>query len=297
MRKLLTVVLALLLSAGIAGAAAISDTAVVQNQFDGGVAGVIPGIAAGGIGGAGAGDAAYGFSIATTPGDSASSISTYSQTQGNTFQAVDGAGTTFFQGTTQTVQNGQVVTTAGGGGNPGISGAGQLQGGVVGSAGVTAGGVFGVAGSAGAAGGLGAAGALGDATAAASQNQTFAYGYLQQSVNPNGGFITQQGQAQINTVTNATAAQGAGLAFTSAGAAQAGGSLVQQNGVGTAQQGRVSGAGIAYTGTAAIGSGAADASANAVQTHSYNAFNVSADGTSQQTASGSVTTSAVSTSP
>ena len=286
MKKLLMAVVVLAASASLAHAAAISEFDQFQGQFDGGIAGV--GLAAGQIGGAGAGQLNFGYSAANA-GDQASNAYLQNQIQNDFVAADDGAGN--FAGSACSTQqlstgNQSVGDTFGG---PGVAGSAGAQGMVGGSAGVSAAGQFGIAGSAGAAGSLGGSAALGDASAAQAQAQRYDGVYNQQTVSPNGGYAQQAGTQSFATEQNSAAAL-AGVGVSGAAVIQAGGTAVLNDGQGTGMQGAGSAAGDAFAGAGSIGGAAAEAQAFGTQSHSYEQFNQSADATSQQFSQGTVTT-------
>ena len=220
MRHLIRAVMALLLTAGVASAAAIADNDQFQGQFDGGFAGAGGGIA-GQIGGGAGFQIGGGFSAAD-PGDFATENQTQQQSTYNLDVADDGAGN-FAATETYTFQDqGSFSESAGG-----VAGSAQGQAIVVGTAGITAGGQFGVAGSAGAAIAAGGSGALGLAQAGNEQFQDGGSFYEQQSVGPN-SYTYQEGGQQFSTETS----HGAGLigvAGAAAGVYQAGGSVIAKD--------------------------------------------------------------------
>jgi hypothetical protein len=274
--------MALLLTAGLASAAAIADNDQFQGQFDGGISGAGGGFA-GFVGGAGAGQLGYGFSAAT-PGDIASEGQTNYQIQSDVNQATDGAGN--FAGSAWQTEQYQESGSATAGG---FAGSAQAQGLVGGAAGLTVGGQFGVAGSAGIAAGAGGSAALGASIAGNEQWQQFDGIYEQQSVGPNGGFVHQDGEQSFGT-SNESGALLIGGAGSVAFVGQAGGTVAANNGVGTSMEGHGTAVGIAAVGEGAVGLAAADASAFGTQTHNYEQANFSADGTSFQHQTGTVHT-------
>lgn len=288
-RLMLGVVLALLFVSGQAFGAAFADNDQLQTQFDGGFAGAGGG-AAGFIGGAGASQDQGGFVISDTPGDQATEGQFQQQIQADGVSASDGVGN--FSGTAWLTYQEQTGGSATAGG---FAAQGQSQDMVGGAAGLTVGGQFGVAGSAGFAFAEAGSLALGASVAGNEQTQVFAGAYAQQSVGPNGGYVYQEGQQTFGTST-ATGALIIGAAGAQAGVIQAGGTLAVNNGVGTAMAGSGTAAGDAYATTGAAGIAGAEASAFGTQTHSYEQYNQSADGTSQQFAQGTVSTSVQATS-
>lgn len=282
MKHLLRALMALLLTAGLASAAAIAENDQYQGQIDGGGAFAAAGFSAQ-IGGAAAGQLGFGYSAAEF-GDVASEGQTNYQIQNDGVYSDDGFGN--FAGSAWQTEQYQESGSATDGG---IAGNIQAQGLVGGSAGLTAGGQFGVAGSAGLAAGASASGALGSAAAGNFQWQQYDGVYEQQSVSPNGGFVYQTGEQSFGTYTSSGALI-VGAGFSAAGVAQAGGSVVSNNGVGTAMEGHASAAGTAGVVEGGIGLAGGDASAFGTQTHSYEQANISADGTSFQYQTGTVHT-------
>ena len=282
MKRVLGVVCALLLSASIANAGALAENDQYQAQFDGGIAGAGGGVA-GQISGAGAGQIGGGYAIAS-PGDSAIELQSQTQIQNDFVSDDDGNGNFAGAGwaTEQFQDSGSFAP------NGGLAGNGQAQGLIGGSAGFTAGGVFGVAGSAGAAGAIGGSFGLGGG-AFNNQSQSYQGVYEQQSVGPNGGYVYQTGSQEFGTQTSTTS-WGLGGAVAGAGVVQAGGTLASNNGGGTYMEGHGSAAGEAGAFSGSLGIASAEASAQGTQTHSYEQYNSSADGTSQQFAQGSVFT-------
>ena len=282
MKHLVRAAMVLLMTAGLASAAAIADNDQFQSQFDGGISGAAPGIA-GFVGGAGAGQLGYGFSAAT-PGDVASEGQTNYQIQSD-FNAFDNGDGNFAGSAWQTEQEQESFSATTGG----VAGNIQAQGIAGGAAGITAGGVFGVAGSAGVAAGFSASGALGLSIAANEQQQQFDGTYAQQSVNANGGFVYQEGQQSFGTATSSGALL-AGVGFGAAAVGQFGGTVAANNGVGTSMEGHGTAVGAAVAVDGGIGIAGGDASAFGTQTHSYEQANFSADGTSFQHQTGTVHT-------
>lgn len=277
------IVLAVLLSAGQAMAFALADNDQTQVQGDGGFA-AAGFLGAGQIGGAGGFQQGDGFSLAE-PGDYATESQAQSQIQNDSVGASNGGGN--FSGSAWSVEQNQQSFSESAGG---IAGNWQAQAIVGGSAGVTAFGQVGVAGSAGAAIGASVSGALGNAQAANQQDQTYEGVYTQQSVNPiTGGYVFQTGYQQLGTNISSGAAF-AGVGGASAGVIQAGGTAVQNNGQGTSMQGAGTAAGAAYAVSGGVGNAGGSAEAAGYQSHSYEQLNTSADGTSQQYATGNVQT-------
>ena len=274
MKHLLRAVLALLLTAGLASAAALADNDQFQGQFEGGVSGAIPGLA-GQIGGAGAGQLGYGFSVAS-PGDVASEGQTNYQIQsGGT--GFDAGGGNFAGSQWDTEQSQESFSAT----NGGFAGNAQAQGLVGGSAGLSIGGQFGVAGSAGAAVGIGGSAALGASIAANEQFQTYDGAYAQQSVGPN-SYVYQEGEQSFGT-SNASGAALIGAAGSVAFVGQAGGTIAANNGQATYMEGHGTAVGVAGVAEGAVGLAAADAQAYGTQTHSYEQQAVSATGFQMQT--------------
>ena len=290
MKHLLRAVLVLLAGVGIAHAAAIAENDQFQGQFDGGGAFSAAGFS-GVIGGAGAGQLGYGYSYSNDVNDYAGEAQTQQQIQQDAVIADDGSGN--FAGTGWRTEQNQYSGSAAMGG---LAAGAQTQGIIGGAAGVSAGGVFGVAGSAGTAATLGGGFAIGnDAIYESTSSQQFEGVYDVQTVSPNGGFVYQTGTQDFGTssAVNATE-QGAGVA--GAAVIQGGGSLVQNNGQGTYMEGSASAAGDAGSFAASVGNGDATAEAYGDQRHDYFQQNLSADGTSFQSAQGVVETRVISNS-
>lgn len=265
MKHLLNAVLVILLTAGLASAAAIADNDQFQGQFDGGI-GVAGGGFAAGIGGAAAGQLGYGFS-ASSPGDSAFELQSQDQTNVGAYGADDGAGN-FHVGATITDQSQESGSATGlifGG--PGVAANAQAQGIVLGSAGIGIGGQFGAAGSAGLAAGASGSFALGDAVAANEQSQVGAGAYQQQTVGAN-GYIFQEGSQVLGTQTGSGAAlAGAGLGVAAVG--QVGGTVAANNGQATYMEGHGTAVGNAVAAGGGLGVADGQAYAFGTQEHSY----------------------------
>ena len=290
MKHLFRAVMVLLMTAGLASAGAIADNDQFQGQFDGGIAGAGGGLA-GQIGGGAGFQIGGGFSAAS-PGDGAAESQTQTQGTYNFSTASDGFGN-FATTETLTLQTQESGSVASGG----IAGNAQGQAIVVGTAGFTAGGQFGVAGSAGAAiGGSGSA-ALGGAIAANEQSQVGASAYEQQSVGAT-SYTYQAGEQEFGTSQGSIAAI-AGAGGAASGVYQAGGSVVANDGNAGAMYGGATAAGEAWAVSGSIGVAAAESSAYGEQTHSYRQEAFSADGTNYQGQAGTVSTvvNASSTSP
>ena len=283
MKKILVLMVAILLSASMAWGVAFVNNDQFQTQADGGFAGVAPGFASGQIAGAAGFQAQEGFGIAT-PGDIAYDWQTNQQTQDDGVFADDGAGT--FAGSRWSTNQNEFAggVTAGG-----FYGYNQSQAQVGGSAGVTAGGQFGVAGSAyiGTSDSEGLA--LGASATVAGQYQTYEGEYVQQSVSPNGGYVFQSGQQYAGTGSFAGATI-IGSAYGGGWAAQAGGTVVANDGQGTVMTGQGTAVGAAGGTSGAAGLAVGGGGGFATQQHSYEQFNTSADGTSQQFQTGTVGT-------
>ena len=287
MKRYFGVIAALLLSASLAHAGAIADNDQFGIQDGGGFSAAgAPG--AFHLAGAAGAQGQIGYSAAEA-GDFASQSQLNLQTQSDVEAADDGAGN-FSGAGWQTEQYQFSGSEAGANGGPGISGDAQIQGLAGGSAGLTTGGTSGVAGSAGFAGGLAASGSLGDAGTATEQYQTYDGVYAQQSVSPNGGYVYQEGAQSFGTATYTNTGGGIGIAGAGAGVIQAGGSVVANNGSGTVATGQATAAGEAGATSFAVGNADAGAQAYGAQTHSYEQYNTSADGSQQQLQQGSVTT-------
>lgn len=287
MKHLLRGVLVVLLSAGMASAAAIADNDQFQGQFDGGIAGAAPGVA-GGIGGAAAGQLGFGFS-ASSAGDQASEVQDQTQINAGGYGAVDASGLNYHVGAFATVQTQESGSATGAiVGGPGVAANAQAQGIVLGSAGVGVGGQFGVAGSAGSATGLSASFALGDAVAANQQAQAGVGAYEQQTVGPQ-SYIAQSGEQALGTQTGSVAAvAGAGVGF--ATVSQFGGTVAANDGNAGYMEGHGTAAGDATAVSGGLGVAAGGAYAFGTQTHRYEQASVSADGTAYQEQSGEVST-------
>ena len=290
MRHLMRAVVVLLFSAGLASAGALADNDQFQGQFDGGIAGAGAGIA-GQIGGGAGFQVGYGFSAAD-PGDYATENQFQQQGTYNFSAADDGAGN-FASTETITIQGGDQFSESYGG----FAGSAQGQAIVVGTAGLTVGGQFGVAGSAGAAIGASGSAALGGAQAQNGQTQVAASQYEQQSVGAN-SFVYQAGQQEFGTATGSGAAL-VGVAGGAAGVYQAGGSVAVNDGNAGFMDGSATAAGEAWAVTGSAGIAGADAEAFGNQEHMYEQGSVSADGSNFQYQQGYVSTQvqAQSTSP
>ena len=281
MKHLIRAVMALLLTAGVASAGAIADNDQFQGQFDGGFAGAGGGLA-GQIGGGAGFQIGGGFSAAD-PGDVAAETQNQQQSTYNLDVADDGAGN-FAVTETATTQSQISGSIASGG----VAGSAQGQAIVVGTAGVTAGGQFGVAGSAGAAIAGGGSAAFGGAAAGQYQEQQGASFYEQQSVGPN-SYTYQTGTQEFGTQQGSGAAI-IGVGGSAAGVYQAGGSLIANDGNAGAMAGSATAAGEAWAVSGTGGLAIAGASAYGEQTHSYQQEAVSADGTNYQGQQGTVYT-------
>lgn len=288
MKKLLMAVLVLLASAGVASAASFADIDESQAQFDGGIAAAVP-FASGQIAGAVGAQEGAAVSLASF-GDSASTNSMQMQAQiGSVFDASGGS----FASSSWAMFQSQEAETASFGG---IGIEAQNQAIVGGTAGLSVGGQFAVAGSAGYAEAEGGSAALGLAGATNAQSQAMATVYGQQSVSPNGGYIFQNGEQEFGTAT-ATGAVLIGAAAAEASVFQAGGSVLANDGQGGAMDSQATAFGDASASAGSVGLAAAEAEAFGNQSHSYEQLNVSADLSSQQFASGTVTTSVQATAP
>ena len=281
MKHLIRVVMALLLTAGLAHAGAIADNDQFQGQFDGGFAGAGGGVA-GQIGGGAGFQIGGGFSAAD-PGDVAAETQNQQQSTYNLDVADDGAGN--FAVTETATQQSQISGSIASGG---VAGSAQGQAIVVGTAGVTAGGQFGVAGSAGAAIAGGGSAAFGGAAAGQYQEQQGASFYEQQSVGPN-SYTYQTGEQEFGTQQGSGAAI-IGVGGSAAGVYQAGGSLIANDGNAGAMSGSATAAGEAWAVSGTGGLAIAGASAYGEQTHSYQQEAVSSDGTNYQGQQGTVYT-------
>jgi hypothetical protein len=282
MKHLLRAVLILLVSAGMASAAAIADESQFQGQFDGGIAGAGGGLA-GQIGGGAGFQIGGGFSASDTLGDEAAQDQQQSQGTYNLSTADDGAGN-FAATETLTFQTQDQASGSLGG----VAASGGVQAIAIGTAGITAGGQFGVAGSAGAAIAAGGSGALGLAAAEQSQEQFGVSAYEQQSVGPN-SYVYQSGYQEFGTY-QASGAAVVGVAGSAAGVYQAGGSVALNDGNAGYMQGDATAAGEAWAVSGGAGIAGAEAAAFGEQTHSYEQGAVSADGTNFQAQSGTVYT-------
>jgi hypothetical protein len=281
MKHLIRAAMVLLMTAGLAHAGAIADEDQFQGQFDGGIAGAGGGVA-GQIGGGAGFQIGGGFSAAD-PGDTAFQVQQQTQSTYNLSVADDGVGN-FAVTETATFQEGTQGSIA----NGGIAGAAQGQAIVVGTAGITAGGQFGIAGSAGAAIAAGGSGALGGAAAGQYQEQQGASFYEQQSVGPN-SYTYQTGEQTFGTQQGSGAAI-VGIGGSAAGVYQAGGSVIANDGNAGFMSGQATAAGEAWAVSGSAGLAIAGASAEGEQTHSYQQEAVSSDGTNYQGQTGTVYT-------
>lgn len=281
MKKLLMAVLVLLASAGIASAASFADIDESQAQFDGGIAAATP-LFSGHI--AGAVGVQEGVSISAAEfGDSALTSSSQIQAQSGLVSEVDTDN--FSSSRWETFQSQEAATGSFGG----IAVEAQSQVIAGGTAGLSVGGQFAVAGSAGYAEAEAGSAALGLAGAYNTQEQGMVTAYEQQSVSPNGGFIYQTGEQEFSTSTT-TGALFIGIAGAEASVFQFGGSVLANDGQGGFMDSQASAYGEASASTGSLGIAGAGAEALGTQTHTYEQYNVSADMTSQQFASGTVTT-------
>ena len=290
MKHLFRAVLILLVSAGMASAASFADIDQSQTQFDGGISGAITG-AAGFIGGAGAAGEQQGLALSDTFGDTATGTSMQQQVQIDQTAFDNGDGN--FAGTSWVTQQSQEDFVGTGGG---IAFASQEQALVGGAAGLSLGGQIGVAGSAGFASAEGGSFTLGASVATNEQTQQFDGGYQLRSTSPNGGFVLQSGEQSFGTST-ATGSLLVGAAGAEASVFQAGGSLALNNGQGTSMSGEATAYGEADASAGSIGLAGAEASAFGTQTHTYTQLNMSADMTSQQMSTGTVTTNVSASAP
>lgn len=286
MKHLFRAAMVLLLTAGLASAAAIADNDQLEFQFDGGISGAGGGVA-GQIGGAAGFQIGGGFSSAD-PGDAAGESQSQTQQQSDFTAASDGLGN-FAGSAWQTDQNQESFSGASGG----IAGNGQVQGLVGGSAGLSLGGQFGVAGSAGAA--LGASGsfALGGAITANEQDQTFNGQYEQQSVGPN-SYVYQTGEQEFGTETGSGALI-VGAGFGVAGVTQYGGTVAANDGQAGFMVGGGHAEGDAFAASGGIGLAGGSGSAYGEQSHTY--LQEAATPTAYQMQTGTVTTFVQATSP
>ena len=281
MRHILRAVLVLLFTAGIASAGALADNDQFQGQFDGGFAGAGGGVA-GQIGGGAGFQIGGGFSAAD-PGDIAAETQNQQQSTYNLSVADDGAGN--FAVTETATQQSQISGSIASGG---VAGSAQGQAIVVGTAGFTAGGQFGVAGSAGAAIAGGGSGAFGGAAAGQYQTQDGASFYEQQSVGPN-SYVYQTGTQEFGTAQGSGAAI-VGVGGSAAGVVQAGGSVAVNDGNAGGMYGGATAAGDAWATSGTGGLAIAGAEAYGEQTHSYQQEAASADGSNYQGQAGTVYT-------
>ena len=290
MKHLLRAVLVLLATASMASAASFADIDQSQNQFDGGLSGAITG-AAGFISGAGAAGEQQGIALSDTFGDTATGTSLQQQVQQDQSAFDNGDGN--FAGSAWTTQQSQEDFVGTGGG---IAFASQEQSMIGGAAGLSLGGQVGVAGSAGAAEAQGGTLALGVSLATNEQTQQFDGGYQLRSTSPNGGFVLQSGEQSFGTAT-ATGAVFIGAAGAEASVVQAGGSLALNDGQGGQMSGEATAFGEADASAGSFGLAGAEASAFGTQTHTYTQMNLSADRTSQQMSTGTVTTNVSASAP
>ena len=307
MRHLMRAVLVVLLSAGLASAAAIGINGQQQGQFDGSAAGSIPGIGAGFIGGGAQAQIGGGFSASNQAGDEGAENQAQTQTT-TEFNSVGGPGQgAFFQSVStqnqvSASQAGEDGVDAQGNpvpvGGPGAAGNAQAQANIGGAAGASTGNA-GIAGSAQAAGAIGGSFAVGDAFAVQVQNQNAGLAYQVDATSASGRAVTSQsGESAVATQQFSVAADG-GAAFGASGVLQAGGSAVANDDNAGFMQGSAAAAGDAGAVSGNVGNAAGGAAAQGTQTHRYSQASISADGSNTQAQAGQASTSvqATSTSP